>query len=497
MPMPRPRTTYTEPARELPVLGSYDVIVCGGGPAGCAAAIAAARHGANTLLVEKDGYLGGATVSQLVCVVLSTNGVDFQGVWHEYARRLRDREALRPLTGIGKGQIRSCVDPEQVKFVWDEMLTEAGVTILHHASGCRCMVEDGTAKGVLAETRAGRRALLANRVVDATGDGIVAAESGVEWAQGDGEHKYAMSLTKVLRIGGLPDNLEPPDEATMEKLAADLKAAVDRGAYTAPVVTEQKRLLNYIRGWNWRLPEKRRELLSVISRVLKVDPLDPFDFTRAEREGREQARQAADFLCRYVPGLENAYLLDTSAQIGLRSSRRLQGLAAVTADDAMGFRKHPDSIARSSWNIDIWPADSYSAPAVDHSTEEFKQRREQLIAGEYFDIPYGCIVAEGIDNLLMAGRCISAVHVAESSLRIQQTCMSTGEAAGVAAALSLRANATPRELDSKAVISQLEKDRDVEPLCAELGGPATVDGRQCRPKKNSQVVSRESRVAGR
>ncbi len=228
-------------------------------------------------------------------------------------------------------------------------------------------------------------------------------------------------------------------------------------------MTEQNRLLNYVRGWNWLLPERRHELLSVISRVLKVDPLDPFEFTRAEREGREQARQAADFLCRYVPGLERAYLLDTAAQIGLRSSRRLHGLATVTADDALTFGKYADSIARSSWSIDIWPADSYSAPAVDRTSDEYRRRRAKLDAGEYFDIRYGCIVAADVDNLLMAGRCISAEHVAESSLRIQQTCMSTGEAAGVAAALSLRENTTPRELDADVVIRTLEADRDVEP----------------------------------
>jgi hypothetical protein len=130
--------------------------------------------------------------------------------------------------------------------------------------------------------------------------------------------------------------------------------------------------------------------------------------------------------------------------------------------------KYPDSIARSSWNIDIWPADSYSAPAVDHSSDEFKRRREKLLTGEYFDIRYGCIVAAGVDNLLMAGRCLSAEHVAESSLRIQQTCMSTGEAAGVAAALSLKEDVTPRGLDPQQVVTQLERDRDVEPLCDEL-----------------------------
>lgn len=109
--------TIHEPARELPVLGDCEVVVCGGGPADCAAAIGAARHGARTLLLEKNGYLGGATLSQLVCVILSTNGVDFQGVWHDDTRGLRARDGWRELEGFGSGQIRGCVDPEQVKFV--------------------------------------------------------------------------------------------------------------------------------------------------------------------------------------------------------------------------------------------------------------------------------------------------------------------------------------------------------------------------------------------
>jgi glycine/D-amino acid oxidase-like deaminating enzyme len=454
------------PAREVPVLGQYDVVVCGGGPAGCAAAIGAARHGARTLLVEKDGYLGGATVSQLVCVILSTNGVDFQGVWHDYARGLRARGGLREVEGFGSGHLRGAVDPEQVKFVWDDLLTRAGVALLHHVYGCTAIVDDGAARGIIAETRAGQRAILASQVIDCTGDGIVAAQSGVPWAQGDGEHAYAMALTKVFRLGGLPANPAPIAAETMTQIAETLRAAIERGEYTAPVVTEMQRLLNYIRGWHWLLPERRHELLSVISRVLQVDPLDPAAFSQAEREGREQARQAADFLCRYVPGFEGAYLLDTSAQIGVRASRRLRGLATVTADDAVHFRKYPDGIARSSWNIDIWPADSYSAPAVPYGTPEHDARKARLIAGDYFDIRYGCLVADGVDHLLMAGRCLSAEHVAESSLRIQQTCMATGEAAGVAAALSLQAGTTPRALDPARVVAQLARDRDVEPAYA-------------------------------
>ena len=461
-------TTIREPARDVTVLAAYDVVVCGGGPAGCAAAIGAARHGARTLLVEKDGYLGGATVSQLVCVVLSTNGVDFQGVWHDYARGLRTRGGLRELTGFGSGHIRGAVDPELVKYVWDDLCSRAGVELLHHAYGCTCIVEDGQARGLLAETKAGRRAILAKRVIDCTGDGIVAAQSGVAWDQGDGIHPWAMALTKVLRMGGVRYPEKWPDWDAVQRFQAELDAAIAGGEYDEPVVTEKKRLAGYVVGRCWELPEARQEIISVISRVLKTDPLDPFAMTRAEREGREQARQAAEVLRRFAPGFEQAYLLDTSAHIGVRSSRRLRGLATVTAEDAQTFRKYPDGVARSSWDIDVWPADSYSAPAVPRNTPEYEARKQRLLAGEYFDIRYGCLVAAGVDNLLMGGRCLSAEHLAESSLRIQQTCMSTGEAAGVAAALSLKRGVPPSELDAASVVTQLKNDRDVEPASAVL-----------------------------
>lgn len=454
---------YTEPARELPVIGEYDVVVCGGGPAGCSAAIAAARHGAKTLLLEKDGYLGGATVSQIVAVILSTNGVDFQGIWHEYLHGLQLRDAVRPFT-FHPGHISSAVDTEQVKFVWDELLTAAGVDLLHHVYAATAIVEDGAATGLCIESKAGRQVIRALRVIDATGDGVVAAQSGVPWEQGDGTHLFAMACTKVFRLGGVADIQYPLSAETMQQLRATLQAAIARGEYTTPVVTTIDRLLGYIQSGAWQLPQRRHELLSVISRVLAVNPLDPWDLTYAEREGREQARQAADFYCRYVPGFEHAYLLDTSNHIGVRSSRRLHGLATVTTDDAQTFRKYDDSIARSSWEMDVWPADSYIAPAVDRESAAWRARRDRMVGGEYFDIRYGCIVAQGVDNLLMAGRCISAEHQAESSLRIQQTCMATGQAAGTTAAISLRADIPPRELDPMDVVRQLAIDRaSVEP----------------------------------
>ena len=452
-----------EPARAVPVLGEWDVVVCGGGPAGCAAAIAAARHGAKTLLVERDGYLGGATVQQLVCVVLSTNGVDFQGIWHDYAAGLRARGGFRDFDTRIKGQMRGAVDPECVKFVWDDLVSGAGVQLLHHAYGCTAIVQDGAVRGVFAETRAGRRALLAKRVIDCTGDGIVAAQSGVPFEQGDAGKRWAMACTMVFRMGNVHWAPDHPNHAVMTRMGEAVRAAAARGEYQTPILTQTDRVHNYVYGKLWNLPERRGEFLSVMSRVLKVDPLDPFDFTRATREGRAQAWECADACRRFAPGFDAAYLVDTAAHLGLRSSRRLRGLATATEQDAREFRKYPDGIARSSWDIDVWPAESYTAPAVDRKAPEYAARQAALLAGEYFDIRYGCLVAAGLDHLLMAGRCLSAEHVAESSLRIQQTCMATGQAAGTAAALSLRAGVSPRALDPAAVVAQLARDRAASP----------------------------------
>ncbi len=195
--------------------------------------------------------------------------------------------------------------------------------------------------------------------------------------------------------------------------------------------------------------------MSVLSRLLKIDPLDPWDLTRAEQEGRQQARQAAEAIRRLVPGYADTYLLDTANQVGIRSSRRVRGLAQSTDDDVLNFRKYPDGIARSSWDIDVWPADSYTKPAVDRVSDAYRARHEKMLAGDYFDIRYGCLLPQGAQNLLVAGRCLSASHLAESSLRIQQTCLATGEAAGLAAAWAIRRKVAPHEIAGEELAAAL------------------------------------------
>jgi len=436
--------TWREPARDVPVMAEYDVLVCGGGPAGCAAAIAAARLGTKTLLVEKDGYLGGTTVSQLVVPILSTNGVDFQGVWHEWIAALRRRGGVSDLTRYRKTArnvevewFEGSVDPEMVKFAWDELLSAAGADILHHVLIAGAILEDGGIRGVLAETRAGRRAILARRVIDSTGDGAVCAAAGVPWEQGAEGKPWAMAVTKNFRVGNIPD---------FDKVKPGLASGVFG-----------------------RSIGRRPEALGGIP-LYKVNPLDPWDLTRAERDGRAAARRAVESR-RKDPKFKDIYLVDTSSHVGVRSSRRIRGIAVATAADAMELRKYPDGIARASWEIDIHTPEAGAANLAPWDTPDYRRRMERTRAGDYFDIRFGCIVAAGVDNLLVAGRCLSAEHIAQAGLRIQQTCQATGQAAGTAAALSLKENVMPRVLDPKKVVEQLAKDRAaVEPAFESLKG---------------------------
>lgn len=413
-------------SRSIAVLGNYDVLVCGGGPSGCAAAIAAARHGCRTVLIERFGSLGGTTVHQLVSMVLSTNGVDFQGVWHEWARRLSALRAISPLirkpikATTGEAWFQASLDPEGVKLVWDEMLADAGVEVLTSTHVCDAIVADQIIQGVIVHTRAGLRAILAGRVIDGTGDAAVCHLAGVEWHRGVEGRLWAQQVSLVYRLGGC----SPPGTPGGPRLSGDSTSAY------------------------------RPELRSRLS-LRQIDPLDPFAVSRALRSLRREIRGKVDALS------NGSYLVDTATDLGIRTSRIVRGIDIVTDDDVWSLRKREDGIARASWEIDLHVADDGppSPRTLQSKSAEYLAFSRRLYDGEWFDIPFGCLVTAGVDNLLVAGRCISAEILAHASLRIQQTCMSTGEAAGVIAALSLDGNCHPRHVQPTRVITQLAIDR--------------------------------------
>ena len=425
--------TVREVEREVPVIGEYDVTVCGGGPAGCAAAIASARQGASTLLIEQGGFLGGSPAAQFVTSVLTTNGVDCQGVWHELMHELRRLDGVAGLVPHPKPMaeyiLAGAVDPEGIRHAWDALISEAGVDVLHFCLTCGTIGVEAVS-GVIFESPGGRQAVRSRRVIDCTGDGRVCAAAGVPWEQGADGEIYAQACGFGGYLGGIED----------------LTSGDVDGARSFP---------------HGRVP-------SVCGHLYEVDPLNPADLTRAVREGRQRHWEHVQRLCASDAKYLNAYLQSTAPFLAVRSSRRVEGIARVTEEDVWEFRRYEDGIAKGSWDIDIYDPHEYQGYSVPRHTPSYQQRIERMRAGDYYDIRYGAIVVAEVDNLLVAGRCMSADHVAQSSLRIQQTCMSTGQAAGTAAALSLKDGVTPREMDPAVVIAQLEKDRDVEPGFDEL-----------------------------
>ncbi len=306
---------------DLPVLADADIVVCGGGPAGSAAAIAAARLGARTILVEKTGALGGAPVTQLVGVLLSTNGVDLQGLWHEWAARLKAHGGFTPVwrsvsyMTTPHTWLRASYDPEQVKRAWDELAAAAAVRQLLLAHICGARVRAGRVDGVLVHTRAGRAVIAAGCVVDATGDAIVAHDAGVPWHRGVVGKPWPQEVTLNCRRAGVP----PPTPGAPCTLG---DRPIRRGN------AEEKR----------------------------VDPLDPWAVSDAVCRLRRRLWSEADKL----PAPQ--YLLDTAPELGVRTSRLVQGLCQVSDDDAWECRKSPDGIARASWELDIHAPDDEPPP---------------------------------------------------------------------------------------------------------------------------------------
>ena len=427
------KQVYIElPRTKAQVLGHYDVVVVGGGPAGCSAAVTAARLGADVLLVERVGALGGAPVTQGVAVILSTNGVDFQGIWNEWARLLKERGGIAEMIRAPShyhpelSWFRSSVDAEMGKWVWDSLLERAGCSVLLQAQAVSVTVEDGAVTGVVVETRAGRALVRARVVVDATGDGVVSAEAGAPWTRGGIEKAWPQQVSLTYLIGWYGE-------------APGVRAGEVREGVPGSVGNK---------------PHRRSR-----SNLKQVDPLDPWDVTRAIRALQREVWQST------VDLPDGEYLVDTPLDLGVRTSRIITGRSTVTEDEAWEYRKHPESIARSSWELDVHPPDDGPVPErYYHSgSEAYKRRNERTAAGEFFDIPYGCLVPEGVEHLLVAGRLVSSELLAQGSLRIQQTCMATGQAAGVAAALSVRSNLPPSAVPVGQVQDILSRQREVEP----------------------------------
>jgi len=410
--------------------GGVDVLVVGAGSAGSTAAIAAARAGASTLLVDRFGFLGGTSTAVLdTFYAFYTPGAQPQkvvsGIPDEVVARLTERGMAfeRPNTyGAGTG---ITYDPESLKRVWDELVEEAGARTLLHALAFGVEVEEGRVVGVDVATKSGVRRLRPRVVVDCSGDADICALAGAPFeAPGDD----VQSLSTVFRIANV--DVARAESLPKKELWSLMREARDSGRYA----------LTRIEGSVHRTPHEG-VMMALMTRVRKVDATDADQLSAAEPEGRRQAHEYFRFLHECVPGYERAVLLSTSPAIGVRESRRIVGEHVLTADEILAATRFTDQIARCG------------APIEEHHAGD-DTRWVYLEEGATYGVPFRALQPRELENVLVAGRCFSATHDAHASARSMATCMAMGQAAGTAAALSDE----PKHLDSERLRRQLRAD---------------------------------------
>lgn len=434
--------TITEKAKHTPVLAETEVLVVGSGPSGLAAALASSRAGADTMIVERYGCLGGNMTQvgvESFAWYRHEHTVDCEGIGREFERRAVEAGIARP-----EPQSDShVIDPEGFKVLADEMMTEAGVKVLLHCQMCDVIMDGKELKGIITESKSGRQAILAGQIIDCTGDGDVAARAGAGYTQRNKDE--LMGVTVMFHCAGVDkdrfqryvrEELHPTygdwgknwsiiTTGEEDNLFSPYLEEVFSRAQEEGVIPEDAQAI----AGTWSTFTEAGEACGLnMIYEFGYDCTDVWDLTRAEIEGRKQAIWAIEAFRHYIPGFEKAKLRNFGMTLGTRESRQIEGITRVTKDHVLHQGRCKDSIG-------IFP--------------EFIDGSGYLIlplTGHYYQVPYGCLVPREVENLLVAGRCVSADVIAHTSMRNMMCCTVTGQAAGAAAALACKDHCHPREL---------------------------------------------------
>lgn len=437
-----------------------DIVVCGGGPAGVNAAIAAGRSGAKTILIEKYGFIGGMSTAALVYPWMTFHTLDGKQVIKGIAQEIVDR--LKAMNG-SPGHLRDTVGfvntitpyhPEMYKVLAIDMLKEAGVKVLLHSF----MDEVHTSKtsrmieSIQLATKSGKLLVKGKVFIDTTGDADLAYYAGAPCFNGRDEDHLTQPMTMKFRMRGV--NLERVKQYMMEHPEEFYRKTPFNELMELPL----SGVMGFTKHWkNADLPINRDqvlfftgpaedEVLVNTTRVQGLNGLEVEDLTEAEELGRKQVLMVADFMTTHLPGFEKASISNVGAQIGIRETRRIDGVYALQADDVVQGRRFDDVIARSGYPIDIHDPSGKGVTAA-------------WVQGDgAYDIPYRCLLPKEINNLLVGGRCISTSHEALATTRLTPSCMATGQAAGTAAGLAVKLSKAPAELDVALLQRVLEAD---------------------------------------
>ena len=464
----RQMTVY-EQGREIPVVADVDVLVVGGGPAGVCAAVAAARAGASTFLVERHGFLGGMWTAGMVLTLAGYNSWlrpyqrCVEGVPAEWLARAAEQDGAVD----GDGWVLNS-DPEVMKRVADEMIEAEGIGLLLHSRGARPIVEDGAVRGVYVENVDGRRAVRASVTVDCTGNGDVVAGAGSDWVKGN----TLQPMTMPFRVGNVSPDPEREHnasvripigpEATLLKQPllgryASTRRDIDLDVDAMREARTRGELPPFGGPWFGGM---EKDIAWVNTTRVVGDASDADELTRAEITGRKDSVVLLEALREHSPAFAEGRLLHTSTQIGVRETRRLVGAYTLTGEDIRANTRFDDSIAVGCWPIDVHQAGDVGVHA--------------MYVPLPYEIPYRTLLPQKTDGLLVAGRCISVDREALGSARVGATCAATGQAAGVAAALAATGKKQPRELDTNEIRTAIRDQggRVTPPAHADsAGGP--------------------------
>ena len=442
----------TEPARTLPVYGEFDVVVVGGGPAGLAASVSAAKHGARTLLVERYGFLGGmgtaGGVTNFAGLYGRKNGA-MQQVVHGVVDDLLARiDALGGLNApqdgmMGRIRVRS-YDVSAYKCAADQLLLASGVQLLFHAWAAAVVMQDQQISALVVETKSGRQAIRARCFIDCSGDADVAHFASVPFELGDG-HGSALFPSTMFRVGHVdaPRALAAVgDFKAINALMAQSQVR-EPGRYQFPREGAILRPQKNPAEWRANVTQIRN------AQGTAMDATDARQLSDGELEGRRQITEYFRFLRNEVPGFEQSAIVDIAPQVGIRETRRIQGQYALSGEDILSSARFDDTIG-----INAWPMELHADGRIDW---QFPRNVDAAEGRAYNDLPWRMLVPTTVSNLLVAGRCASMTHEGQSAARASGGCFVMGQAAGTAAAL-LNKDQTFADIDIRQLQQRLRQD---------------------------------------
>ena len=434
--------------KEIPVVQECDVLVIGAGPAGVCAAVSAARAGADVVLCERYGVVGGMMTSGHVSPILGS--VSPGTMYDEILSRLAAYDGSMRVHRTRNGR-EIPLRAESAKQVLTSMISESGVTLRLGAALADAIVEDGKVQGAVFAGQSGLFAVRAKVTIDATGDGVAAAAAGCKVMIGREGDGAIQPVTIEFGIGGVDESVAISAWGGSDpvKIPSGPYAGIEYREFCKRKAAEGELPSNVtIVRLHRGTADGTRSVNA--TQANGYDPLDSASTALAETELRRQIDLCVAFLRKYIPGYENCYVTSSAGTVGVRESRRIKGIASVTDADVENGLKHTDAVVHDAWFlIDI------------HNPKGGGQAEGQAKDAKPYDIPYGALVPDGVGGIMTAGRCISGTHRAHASYRVMAICMALGEAAGAAAAICAAENVEPAELEPERVRETL-KARGIE-----------------------------------